>query len=75
MIDTYSVLQVYERQLCSSTSVNIRSTTSGFHSSVTVKSKEEELPCENKNTVIGHLKTGMKSLCRTTIGRNMHTLM
>ncbi|XP_032078811.1 DNA repair and recombination protein RAD54B isoform X2 [Thamnophis elegans] len=59
--------EVCERQLCRSTSVNICSTTSGFHSSVAVKSKEEELPCENKNTVIGHLKTGIKSLCRTTI--------
>ncbi|XP_026546617.1 DNA repair and recombination protein RAD54B [Notechis scutatus] len=59
--------EVCERQLCSSTSVNICSTTSGFHSSVTVKSKEEELPCENKNMVIGHLKTGRKSLCKTTV--------
>uniref|UniRef100_A0A8C6X6S3 RAD54 homolog B n=1 Tax=Naja naja TaxID=35670 RepID=A0A8C6X6S3_NAJNA len=59
--------EVCERRLCSSTSVNICSTTSDFHSSVTVKSKEEELPCDNKNMVIGHLKTGRKSLCRTTI--------
>ncbi|XP_058033507.1 DNA repair and recombination protein RAD54B isoform X2 [Ahaetulla prasina] len=59
--------EVYRRQLCNSTSVNICSTTSGFHSSVTVKSKEEELPSENKNTVIGDLKSGMKSLCRTSI--------
>uniref|UniRef100_A0A0F7Z6P9 DNA repair and recombination protein RAD54B n=1 Tax=Crotalus adamanteus TaxID=8729 RepID=A0A0F7Z6P9_CROAD len=59
--------EVCKRQLCSPTSVNIHSTTSGFHSSVTVKSKEEELPCKNKNMGTWHLKTGMKSLCRPKI--------